>query len=283
MVAETQEKYKHLVSELAVLYEDYTDDLNTPDRRLLLIADVLEPLKQKLPGYTFDSDENEIRFYKETFPDLLSLFIYYTEKSALGTSELIGTRKSITEYRNRLMKRIEDFSTENAPLYDYYSMRRTHFDSYYFLRSSPLNQEPALLFGALVDPKICPGFSIKIAMISAYRKLDYILCEVANQHQTGGAEGIAVSSLHWTGTKRDLTELVYAMKKYVNNGKVQITDVVKGFQYLFNTDLGNYRRIYQEILSRKKSESFFLNQLVDDHRRKMEEDENERLRKRGFR
>jgi RteC protein len=281
MVAETREKYELLLSELAVLDEDYTADLNSPDQRLLLISAVLDPLKQKLPDYIFDSDENEIRFFKKTLPDILSLFIYYTEKSALETSELIGTRKSRIEYRSRLLKRIEDFSTENTALYDYYSGRKTNFDGYYFLRCSPLNQEAAVLFGALVDPRFCPGFSIKMAMISAFRKLDSILCENGSEQPTNGTETTVVSGLHWTGTKRDLTELVYAMKKYVNNGKAPVKEVVKGFQYLFNTDLGNYPRVYQEILSRKKSESYFLNQLVDDQQKKIEEDENERLRKRG--
>jgi RteC protein len=56
---------------------------------------------------------------------------------------------------------------------------------------------------------------------------------------------------------------------------------VHGFEGLFNTNLGNYPRVHQEILSRKKSESYFLNQLVNDQQKKLEEDENERLRRRG--
>ena len=172
MVAEARKIYEQLLSELAVLDEMHEPDLATPDQRLLLISGVLELLKQKLTDYIFDMDENEISFYKETLPDILSIFIYYTEKSALETSDLIGTRKSRTEYRSRLMKRIDDFSLENADLYDYYSLRKTTFDSYYFLRSSPLNREPAILFGTVIDPRFCPRFSIKMAMISAYRKLD---------------------------------------------------------------------------------------------------------------
>jgi hypothetical protein len=280
MVAEIRKKYEQLLSELTILDETYVPDLSTPDQRLLLITDVMESLKQKLTDYIFDRDENEIRFFKETLPDILSLFIYYTEKSVLDTSELIGTRKSRAEYRNRLMKRIDDFSTENAALYDYYSLRKTNFDSYYFLRSSPLNREPAVLFGTLIDPRFCPGFSIKMAMISAYRKLDGELNENLSDHKSPGSS--IVSDLQWTGTKRDLTELVYALKKYVNNGMTPVKEIVQGFQNLFNTDLGNYPRVYQEILSRKKSESYFLNQLVNDQQKKMEEDENERLRGRGY-
>ena len=280
MVAETREKYEQLLSELAILDEQHAPDINEPDQRLLLISAVLEPLKHELTEYIFDSDGNEIRFFKETLPDILSLFIYYTEKSALETSELIGTRKSRAEYRSRLMKRIDDFSTENAGLYDYYSLRKTNFDSYYFLRSSPLNRELGVLFGMIVDPRICPGYSIKMAMIPAYRKLDGELNENLNDYKSPGSS--VVSNLRWTGTKRDLTELVYALKKYVNNGITPVKEIVHGFEGLFNTNLGNYPRVHQEILSRKKSESYFLNQLVNDQQKKMEEDENERLRGRRY-
>ena len=163
----------------------------------------MEPLKHELTEYIFDNDGNEIRFFKETLPDILSLFIYYTEKSALETSELIGTRKSRAEYRNRLMKRIDDFSTDNAELYDYYSMRKANFDSYYFLRSSPLNRGAGVLFGNVVDCRICPGYSIKMAMISAYRKLDGELNN--NLNDLNRARISVVSDLQWTGPKRDLT------------------------------------------------------------------------------
>ena len=280
MIAEVREKHEQLLSELAILNETHVPDLTAPDQRLLLITDIMESLKHELKEYIFDNDENEIRFFKEILPDILSVFIYYTEKSALETSELIGTRKSRAEYQNRLMKRIDDFSVENAALYDYYSLRKTNFDSYYFLRKSPLNRDSAVLFGSVVDCRFCPGFSIKMAMISAYRKLDLELNDNLNDHKSPGPS--IVSDLHWTGTKRDLTELVYALKKYVNNGMTPVKEIVHGFQNLFNTNLGNYPRVYQEIMSRKKSESYFLNQLVSDQQKKMEEDENERLRGRGL-
>jgi hypothetical protein len=281
MVAEVRKKYEQLLSELVVLDEVHEPDLGTPDQRLLLISGVLEPLKQKLKDYIFDRDEDEILFFKEILPDILSLFICYTEKSALETSDLIGTRKSRTEYRSRLMKKIDDFSMENADLYDYYSLRKTNFDSYYFLRSSPLNREPVVLFGAVVDCRFCPGFSIKMAMISSYRKLDELLsdkiCGQISLPTTPSAIG-----LRWTGTKRALTELSYAIQKYVNNGQVSIKEIVQGFQNLFNTDLGNYPRVFQEVLGRKKGETLFLNQLVDDLQKRIEDQENERLGKRGF-
>jgi hypothetical protein len=113
-------------------------------------------------------------------------------------------------------------------------------------------------------------------------KLDSALCENLSDQKSKGPEILSVGGLHWTGTGRDLTELSYAIKKYVNHGMTPIKEIVNGFQNLFNIDLGNYPRVYHEILSRKKGESYFLNQLVNDQQKKIEESENERLRKRGY-
>ena len=105
-------------------------------------------------------------------PPIFSLHIYYIEKSGLELNQLIGTKKSIVDYTGRLMKRIDDFSEQNGAFYDYCALRRTGFDSHYFLRNSPMNQEGTILFGTVMDPKFYTAYSIKLAMMSAYRRLD---------------------------------------------------------------------------------------------------------------
>jgi len=276
------------IHEQLLLYLETDEESNQPDihlynEHLLMITEVIESLKQKLPCYTFDCDASEIVFFKTVLPKIISLFIYYTEKCGIENSELIGTRKSRAEYLTRLIKKIEDFSTQNAEFYDYCSLGKSNFDCYYFLRNSPLNREATILFGSVVDPQFCPVFSIKVAMISAYRTLDEELSEPRGEKKLLGSGSVAVpNGLRWTGSKRSLIELIYPLQKYVNNGQASIKEIVQGFQHLFNTDLNNYPRIYQEVLGRKKGETLFLNQLMNDMNERSVENEKERLRKRGF-
>jgi succinate dehydrogenase flavin-adding protein (antitoxin of CptAB toxin-antitoxin module) len=283
MLDQVQKLYEKLLSELEVLDENHKPDLYIPDQRLLLITELMDWLKQNLPLHVFDSDADEMCFFKTALPNILSPLIYYTEKSGLEINELIGTRKSRADYISRLTKRIDDFSAENSGFYDYYSLRKSNFDGYYFLRCSPLNREPVILLGSVVDPRFCPAYSIKVAMISAYRRLDEWCSEQAADKKTEeSVAGFLVKRLNWSGTKRGLTELAYSVQKYVNDGQASIKEIVQGFQSLFNTDLGNYPRVFQEILGRKKGDTLFLTQLINDLQKRIEDHEKERLRKRGF-
>ncbi|HLX54097.1 MAG TPA: RteC domain-containing protein, partial [Aquella sp.] len=116
-----------------------------------------------------------------------------------------------------------------------------------------------------------------------YRTLDEELSEPRGEKKLLRSGAVAVpNGLRWTGSKRSLIELIYPLQKYVNNGQASIKEIVQGFQHLFNTDLNNYPRIYQEVLGRKKGETLFLKQLMNDMNDRSEENEKERLRKRGF-
>jgi RteC protein len=277
MLALAQKLYNQLLSDLSALDEEHQPDLYVPDRRLDRIGETMALLKEELSGYSFVNETEEILFYKTVFPPILSLQIYYNEKSGLEINQLIGTKKSIKDYTDRLLKRIDEFSEQNGVFYDYCAMRKTGFDNHYFLRNSPMNQEPTILFGSVVDPKFCPAYSIKLAMMSAYRRLDEELSRVA-AHDNPGLSAF-VSNLKWTGTIAGLTELIYPLVKYINHGNVNVKEIALGFQQLFNVDLGNYSRTIQEIKRRKSGDNNFLLQLAEDFSQWIEDHENERLRR----
>jgi hypothetical protein len=279
MLAQTQKLYNQLLSDLVILDENHEPDLYVPDKRLERINEMMGLLKEELSRYVFVDDVEEILFFKTVFPPVLSLHIYYTEKSGLEINQLIGTKKSIKDYTDRLTKRIDEFSEQNSTFYDYCALRKAGFDGHYFLRSSPMNQEATLLFGSVMDPKICTVYSIKLAMMLAYRRLDGEL----SRSYVNDSPGLPVfeSKLKWTGTIAGLTELMYPLVKYINHGNVHVKDIALGFQQMFNVDLGNYSRTIQEIMRRKSGDNHFLLQLADDFTQWMEDRENERLRRRG--
>jgi hypothetical protein len=279
MLEQAQKLYNKLLSDLDVLADEHEPDLYIPDRRLERISEGMVWLKEELSRYVFENDAEEILFYKTVFPPILSLHIYYTEKSGLEINQIIGTKKSIKDYTGRLMKRIDEFSEQNASFYDYCALRKISFDSHYFLRNSPLNQEGTILFGVTMDPKCCTAYSMKLAMMSAYRRLDAELSR--STAYDGPGLPVFESKLKWTGTIAGLTELMYPLVKYINHGTVHVKDIALGFQYLFNVDLGNYSRTIQEIKRRKKGDTLFLLQLAEDFSQIIEERENERLRRRG--
>jgi hypothetical protein len=280
MLEQAQKLYNQLLLDLDALDEEHEPNLYGSDRRLVRIGELMGWLKEELSRYVFANDTEEILFFKTVLPPILSLHIYYTEKSGLEINQIIGTRKSIADYTSRLIKRIDEFSEQNGAFYDYCALRKTGFDSHYFLRSSPMNQEGTILFGAVMDPKFCTVYSITLAMMSAYRRLDAELSQPTVKDNT--IIPVFESKLKWTGTIAGLTELIYPLVKYINHGNVNVKDIAVGFQYLFNVDLGNYSRTIQEIKRRKSGDTCFLLQLADDFSQIIEERENERVRRRGF-
>lgn len=81
----------------------------------------------------------------------------------------------------------------------------------------------------------------------------------------------------WTGSKVSLVELLYALQSTVsfNNGSIGIKTLASELQSLFNVDIGNYYRVFQEMRIRKSSRTSFMDQLKDRLVKRMDEsDEN---------
>ncbi len=66
--------------------------------------------------------------------------------------------------------------------------------------------------------------------------------------------------LNWTGSKVALIELLYALhtEGVFNNGAADLKDIVEYVENVFNIDLGQYRRVFLEIRSRKSDKTKFI-------------------------
>ncbi len=73
-----------------------------------------------------------------------------------------------------------------------------------------------------------------------------------------------ITKMRWTANKIDLVELIYALHraKCINNGDVDIKDIVEAFGQLFNIDLGKYSRTYVDVVRRKICRPKFLSKLL---------------------
>ena len=274
MVAEVQKIHQQLLNELEELDKNHQPDIMHPDPRVDQISFILDELKNRISVFRFVSEEEEIFFFKKVLPPLLSLHIYYSEKAAFEINELIGTQKSKTQYYERLSIRIEDFSTAHMEFYEYCCSRKTHLDHSYFLRASPLAREPMYLLGAIADPNCFPAYSIKIASVAAYRKLEQEISYIYPESKPGNV--IMVNSkveLRWTGTLADITELGYSFKEAgcINNGQASVKEIMQALGTIFHVNPGHYTRTLQELKIRKKDPTVFLNKLVVGLKRRLDD------------
>ncbi len=280
MLEFAQKLHDELLLELDSQNENHNIKSFSPDQRLSLILASIDRLKEKLKSYEFLSEEDEVYFFKKLLPLFLSLHLYYKEKFDLQSIELFGTPQLRNGYFERLFIRIEDFFNENAEFLKYYRSGKTYLDKYYFLRNSSFQQEHMDLLTSLIDPSCCTIYSIKVANILTYSKLER---DIRNIFLGEKDEGLPLTNnktkLEWTDTKAGLVELIYSLKAKgaFNNGKAGLKNITEYFENMFSVRLGNTSRSFQEILSRKTGYTQYIDKLRDNLNSRIDEIEDENI------
>lgn len=274
MLEFAQKLHDELLLKLDGLNENHDIKTFSPDQRLSLILASIDRLKEKLKAYQFSRENEEIYFFKELLPLFLSLHFYYREKFDLESIELLGTPQLRNGYFDRLFIRIEDFFKENGEFLKYYRSGKTNMDKYYFLRNSSFQQEHMDLITSLIDPSYCTVYSIKVANILAYSKLDR---DIRNIFLGEKDEGLPLTNkktkLEWTDTKAGLVELIYSLKAKgaFNNGKASLKSITEYFENIFSIHPDNTSRSFQEILSRKTGYTKYIDKLRDNQNARIDE------------
>ena len=272
------------------LYVEILLKLRESDQPLNLISESIDQIKQKLKSYQFTGEAEEIDFFKNRLPLFLSLFIYYSEKTAIECSERIGTEKSRIEYLELLFQKIDYFFKANEEFFNYYRFGKTKFDRYYFLRNNYLHNENLELPVFLMDSSFCTIYSWKLATIIAYGRLEKEIrfnCQekkVADDSTVFTDEGFGSSDmikLIWTDPKMGLIELVYSLQEQgsFNNGKADIKTITRYFEKVFSVQLSNTSKSFQDILSRKKGYTTYLDKLRDKIVGRIDEIEDNNMRR----
>ena len=68
----------------------------------------------------------------------------------------------------------------------------------------------------------------------------------------------------WTNDKVDLVELIYAIKKLINRGKVSDKAIQEACEYIFQIELGDIEEKFKEIEKRKENKALFLESLINN-------------------
>jgi hypothetical protein len=287
MIDFTQKLHEDLLRKL-----DDQNELNDSKKivtepRLQLILETIDQVKQKLKRYNFDSEEEEIYFFKNLLPEFLSLFIYYSEKVAIACSERIGTEKSKNDFLDQLFQKMDYFFKINNDFFNYYRFGKTRFDNYYFLRNISSYNDHLDLPAFMMDESFCTIYSWKVATINAYTRLEKEIRFHSNENGRSIKNEEAnldseIPGLEWTDSKRGLTELIYSLQEQgsFNNGQADLKTIIRCFEKTFSVELGNTSSTYQQLLSRKKGSSSFLTRLQEKFDERICKIEEQHLRSR---
>lgn len=244
------------------------------------IRPLFEELREFIHQYTFQNSDEEISFFKNNKPIILSKLMYFNDIYLLELRKPNGSKEVLKEYYKKKQIAITEFCNANLDFYQYYRSKATHLDRYYFLRGHE-NYKLCHNCGLFdKDPLFSTCCDHKVAKMLAYDMLEIYLQQRLQDVEKQEIINISRASLpdnpfRWTGTKIAAIELGYAIYAagVLNNGNADIKEIMTYIEASFKIDLGDYYRTYLTMRERKKDKTSFLTTLINKLLRKMDEDD----------
>ncbi|MDT0691070.1 RteC domain-containing protein [Salegentibacter sp. F188] len=260
---------EELLKEISKIEESSPSRLNAFNRVIKYCREVLENYRKNIRNFKFNSSSDEIKFFKEEKQIPLSQLIYYT---SLRTIELESTSsvKYKRKYLSRKIKKINKFFQRNRKFQLYIDLEQTSMDKFYFTRKFQ-NEVSHYDTSLYWDPEFNTSHDILLAYLRAYKRLLPFLQRQMELLDHPQIEYINKHDLHWTASKVDLIELIYALhfSGAINNGSANIIDIVSLFEVIFNQKLGNCYKKLSEIKGRKGRITKFLDEITWNFEQKM--------------
>jgi len=229
-----------------------------------IVKSCIDELKAFVYQYNFQSKAEQIGFFKETKPIIISHFYYYENLFALKVNEPSGEQAIVKAYYYNELNRLTEYLTVHKEFYAYCLSGSTDLDELYFV------SRPGAFLSPDTDTRFSTGYDGILAMILAN--------QLIKEHVEGLLKNLSSdlngnSPLTWTTKKAYLVELIYALHgvEAFNNGKADIKQIANLFENLFSVSLGNFYRHFSEIGIRKTGRTNFIDQLKEKLEKRLDD------------
>ncbi len=269
--------FNEFENEFKIINQSISDQITLTNELIKFIERKIKELYKWLKTYVFESSIEEIYFFKELKPKLISRLIFYKNVLKLE-SNLPVTKKLKQKYYEKSLNKIYQQSKKDRDFYRYYRSKSTNKDEQYFIRNyekSIVNDDCSIVN---YDENLCSTHDYKVAILIANDLLSVCLEDKLEKINNSCSieHPFLQSNLNWTGNKIDLIEIIYALhhQKVINGGNIEIKELATHFGKVFNIDLEeNIYRSYVDIKSRKTVKTKFLNNLSESFNAKIIEEE----------
>lgn len=274
--------YKKMEKKLEEITINEVNDLQSLKNASYAILQTISALKDYVSNNEFINKAEEINFFKNIKPKFLSKLIYYHKAFEMLARLPFSSLNDVKNFYQKELNKISEYLNDNKEFFSYYRSNSTLFDEVYFLRKEPESWLLLNFDDYETDLNFTTIYDHKLSKIIAFESLSEFIKESINKLELKNELFINQSSdkkqkITWTASKVSLIELLYALQSTgsCNNGTIDVKSLAIHLENLFNIDLGNYYRVFQEIRIRKVSRTTFLDQLKDRLIKRMDEsDEN---------
>ena len=270
---------KNLNTQLQQIDLEETNLIVKAQKSIMDIKSALSKLKTYVLNYTFKNEEEEILFFKEIKPGILSQLIYNVKLNNIESKRPMGSFEIQQNYLHCELEKLTLYFNSHLEFYRYYRMNSTFLDDKLFVRGREdfhFHIDNLLIY---TDPDFSTSMDYTIAEIMANDRLevylkseiDVLSSKVSNPPQ-GQVGNLYNSLFKWTGSKTALIELTYALcaSGSINKGQCEIKELTALFEQIFNVRITDVYRTFLEIKGRA-SQTKYLDNLKVALLREMEE------------
>ena len=269
--------FQELERDFMLLKSSGCNNIVVSQKIIFFLEKKMKKLFKWVEVYQFETEEEEIYFFKELKPSLISKILFYKQVLKIESS-LPCSKKQKRKHYIKALDKASTIASEDPGFYQYYRSRATYKDESYFIRrpyENSISDHPILLF---FDAKISTSRGYQVAnLICSDMLIGFLECKIEELNQKKGMTKLQEPlSYSWSGKKIDLVELIYALKhaKLINNGNVDVKELAKHVGEIFNIELeDNIYRIFQDIKLRKTVRPKFINHLAENLNQKLNEED----------
>ncbi|EQB90458.1 RteC domain-containing protein [Elizabethkingia anophelis] len=231
---------------------------------LMQIDQSARTLKSIVSEFDFENAADEIYFFKYLKPYFVSEYIYFSTLLNIEVLKPKADPKALKKYYDKELLKMKQYQLKHQHFYDYYYRGATYLDHKYFVRSGyDLKMKlPENLYN--YDDRFTTSHDQYVSCFLAYEKLKIHLSKSIKEEDSAISYDTAIK-LSWSSSKVALVELLYALykSKSINNGNLELSQLIRWAEHNFNLELGNYHKTIGEIRGRKNSRTKFLSFLSD--------------------
>lgn len=263
-----RQNFKKRIDQLWKSLTTNVDQINRSDNDIVIRCEeilmetdtAIRQLKDILKQYIFSDWSDEIYFFKNTKPQFVAIYIYYSKVLAIEASKPYADPLALKSYYENERANLLYFYNEQKEFISYYRRRSTYLDKKYFVRFKydfKLKLSPELYS---YDEEFSTSHDHTVSQILANDLLDNYLIRKTNAQEGVEKSAGQVNNLEWTAPKVALIELLYALyqTKCFNGGHSDLSEIFRWAEKSLNINLGNYHKTLGEIRSRKTDRTKFL-------------------------
>lgn len=264
----TFDRYKKSIAEIE---ESNLKKIVNLRKGIQLSRECLSKFSSIIRSSNFPSDEAEITFFKYQKPYIEGRLKYFKKLHQYLLEQPISGMSKLRKFVSNELNKLDTQKGKQFEFVKYYRLEEDKLDHIYFLRGNDQLELFNDNSNHFKDPEFTTSHDYYVSKIIAHDLLIIFFSkelELLKKKETNiiieEVKPKIFNDLMWTGTKTELIELIFALNACgcFRNGNADIKKIVKVCEELFNLDLGNIRKTYDQIKARKKDSTKFLDKLA---------------------